>query len=58
MFEKTARDIFVDSQAENFIHRAHQIANSLKMAIDVERGVLPGMEGALSTGPSSPGLSR
>jgi len=48
MFEKTARDIFVDNQAENFIRRAHQIANSLKMAIDVERGVLPGMEGALS----------
>ena len=48
MFEKTARDIFVDEQAENFTRRAHQIANSLKMAIDVERNVLPGMKGALS----------
>lgn len=48
LFEKTAHDIFTDEPAENFIRRAHRIANSLKMAIDVERGVLPGMEGALS----------
>lgn len=49
MFEQTANDIFIPEHAEMFLYRARQIANSLKMAIDVERGVLPGMEGALST---------
>jgi len=49
MFEKTARELFTDQPAELFISRAHMIASSLKMAIDVERGVLPGMDGALSS---------
>ncbi len=47
LFEKTAHDIFTPEPANTFTSRAHQIANSLKMAIDVQRGMLPGMEGAL-----------
>ena len=48
MFEQTANDIFIPEHAEMFLYRARQIANSLKMAIDSQRGILPGMEGALS----------
>jgi len=47
-FEQTALEIFTPDAASQFTTRAHQIANSLKMAIDVQRGILPGMEGALS----------
>ena len=47
LFEKTAGDIFTGEPALEFIRRAHQIANSLKMAIDTQRGLLPGMDGAL-----------
>lgn len=46
-FEKTAREIFTEQPAALFISRAHQIADSLKMAIDVQHGILPGMDGAL-----------
>lgn len=48
LFEKTAHDLFVAEKAQMFIYRAHQIANSLKMAIDVKNGMLPGMPGALA----------
>lgn len=47
MFEKTATDMFIPEIAQGFLSRANQIANSLKMAIDVERGILPGADGAL-----------
>ena len=49
LFEKTVHSLFTKEPAQLFITRAHLIAGSLKMAIDVERGILPGMEGALST---------
>lgn len=48
MFELTAGEIFTTDNVKLFTSRAHQIANSLKNAIDVQRGLLPGMKGALS----------
>lgn len=47
LFENTAHSLFVPETAQMFTNRAHQIANSLKMAIDVKNAVLPGMPGAL-----------
>ncbi len=48
MFEETANKIFTPENAHEFVSRAHQIAMSLKNAIDVQRGVLPGAPEALS----------
>lgn len=48
LFEKTANTIFTPENADIFLSRANQIANSLKNAIDVQRGVLPGMPDALT----------
>ena len=47
MFEQTANTIFTPDCADQFVSRAHQIALSLKNAIDVHRGILPGMPNAL-----------
>lgn len=49
MFEETANNIFTPDSANEFVSRAHQIAFSLKNAIDVQRGVLPGAPDSLAS---------
>jgi len=49
MFEKTANKIFTPENANEFVSRAHQISFSLKSAIDVHRGILPGASDSLTS---------
>jgi hemoglobin len=50
MFEATAREVCPPAAAELFIDRAHRVAQSLQLALDFHRGVLPPLKAPIRAG--------
>lgn len=50
MFEATAREVCPPAAAALFIDRAHRVAQSLQLALDFQRGVLPPLKAPIRAG--------
>jgi hemoglobin len=50
LFEATARELAPPEAAELFIDRGHRVAQSLQLAIDFQKGVLPPLKAPIRAG--------